>query len=104
MGKDNLLKCYLVVYLTFIFYFGYAQSTSEIEITTYPKPVAWWSFNSCSSLQCCPVFLCMANGKRPLMTENHLQLWIRINKQINFENEKRTFIYDNPADNSFISL
>ena len=38
MKKMNLLKSCAVIFLTFIFYAGHAQST--------PNPVAWWNFDS----------------------------------------------------------
>ncbi len=38
MKKMNLLKSCAVIFLTFIFHAGHAQST--------PKPVAWWNFDS----------------------------------------------------------
>lgn len=38
MKKMNLLKSCVVIFLTFIFHAGHAQST--------PKPVAWWNFDS----------------------------------------------------------
>jgi len=49
MKNSNLQKCAMALCLTVIFHFGFSQSATMPEKTTGPKPVAWWSFNSCSS-------------------------------------------------------
>lgn len=41
MKKLYLLKSCVVIFMTFIFHAGHAQST--------PEPIAWWNFDSCNS-------------------------------------------------------